>query len=68
MDDAVTPVVANPDTLAALRPPAPLSIKVHLGRNADLAGQMRYHTAGHISAPLREASIELEGFRQHRTA
>lgn len=61
-------IFANPSTLAALRPLAPIPIEIHLRRDADLVGQMHHNTASHIRAPLRETPLELEGFKQHSSA
>ncbi len=58
---------ANPSALAALGPLAPLPFGVGLGRHAGLAGKM-HDAAGNVLAAIREASIELEGFKRNSEA
>jgi hypothetical protein len=55
---------ANLSALAALGTLAPFSLGVSLGRHAGLAGKMHDDAAGNVLAAIREASIELEGFKQ----
>ena len=67
-EDAETTVYANPSALAALGPLAPLPFGVGLGRYAGLAGKMHDSAGGNVLAAIREASIELEGFKQDSEA
>jgi hypothetical protein len=48
--------------------PAPLIIEVRFGWHTNLAGQMRDHTAGHISTSIGKSPVELERFQQHGEA
>ena len=59
---------ANPSALAALRPLAPFPLGVGLGRDAGLAGKIHDDAASNVLAAIREASVELESFKQEATS
>ena len=57
-------MLANRGALLALGAFTPLTLEVRLGRDADLIGEMRDDSAGHLPTPVRESPVELERFQQ----